>query len=63
MRTKPLENEPADDARPARHMGSEYMDARSYLDQRARQRRVAPSDETWHGSNESHFIDSLASER
>lgn len=38
------------------HMGSEYMDARSYLKQPVRAPRVKDSDPTFHGSNESEFL-------
>ena len=36
-------------------MGSEYMDARTYLTQATRAPRVKESDETFHGSNDSDY--------
>ena len=36
-------------------MGSEYMDARTYLTQPTRPPRVKASDETFHGSNDSDY--------
>ena len=37
------------------HMGSEYMDAHTFLTQTTRAQRVKVSDETFHGSNASDF--------
>jgi hypothetical protein len=37
------------------NLGSEYMDARSYLTQPVRAQLVKESDETFHGSNDSDY--------
>jgi hypothetical protein len=44
-----------EDRETASHLGSEYMDARTYLTQPPRAPRVKTSDETFHGSNDSDF--------
>jgi hypothetical protein len=44
-----------EDAASTPYMGSEYMDARSYLTHPTRPPRVRTSDKTFHGSNESDF--------
>jgi hypothetical protein len=46
---------PSEDGPAVPNMGSEYMDARSYLTQPTRAQLVKESDETFHGSNDSDY--------
>jgi hypothetical protein len=52
---KPAKEDPPGNATTSLHLGSEYMDAQSYLKQPPRAPRVKTSDETYHGSNDSDF--------
>ncbi len=45
----------AEDPPASANMGSEYMDAQTYLTQPTRAQLVKESDETFHGSNDSDY--------